>query len=392
MLSQACLAEYEAFRKQVRTNPNLTDDWGGARRKASASSTGGILTILERPGVGASNVAYHVIRGLSESGIAQHTLGYGDPGSIGDLACHWGFEEAINLKDGRASWEALVERTRSVLNQCRPQAIVAHREFPWAWILSEIVGVRRIVMCHGGPFTYRVMDTPLEQELAERLQRVDRVAVPSRFMREHLRHRCGLKDAHTQLMRGAYDPELFHPGGRTKSEGSLRVIFVGRLEPDKGPDRFVKAVKLALEQNCSLQATVLGDGRMRSELEQSCHGTPIHFEGSVSSRVVAETLRSSDVILVPSRTEGLGLQTIEALACRVPVVAARVGGLQELVSESGAGLLVESTEEMADSLVRLSEDEELREALAHKGPDFLAKEPMDWDSLVRKWKAELSIS
>ena len=141
---------------------------------------------------------------------------------------------------------------------------------------------------------------------------------------------------------------------------------------------------------CSIKATVLGDGRLRSEFEQLCNGEPFHFEGSVSSRVVAETLRSSDVILVPSRTEGLGLQTIEALACGVPVVAARVGGLQELVSESGAGFLVESTEEMADSLVRLSKDEELREALAHKGPEFLAREPMDWDSLVRKWEAELS--
>lgn len=390
MLSQACLAEYEAFRRQVRTNPNLTDDWGAGQQRAPASSTGGVLTILERPGVGASNVAYHVIRGLSESGFPQHTLGYGNPGSIGELACHRGFEEAINLKDGRASWKALVEQTRSLLQECRPQAVVAHREFPWAWILSEIEGVRRVIMCHGGPFTYRVMGTPLEKELAERLDRVDRVAVPSKFIREHLRVRCGLKDTKTLLMRGAYDPELFHTRGRTESDGPLRVCYVGRLEPDKGPDRFVEAVKLALEQGCSIQATVLGDGRMRSELEQSCHGAPIRFEGSVSSRVVAETLRSSDVILVPSRTEGLGLQTIEALACGVPVVAARVGGLQELVSESGAGFLVESTEEMADSLVRLSEDEDLRQALSHKGPDFLAREPMDWDFLVRKWEAELT--
>jgi glycosyltransferase involved in cell wall biosynthesis len=75
---------------------------------------------------------------------------------------------------------------------------------------------------------------------------------------------------------------------------------------------------------------------------------------------VAPPLASADVFLLPSETESFGLSALEALACGVPVVGSRVGGLPEVVDDGGSGFLhpVGDFESMAASVIRLVENRE----------------------------------
>jgi len=399
MLTRETLAAYEVFREQVRTNPALADAWGetGAHTALEGAARRSVVTILERPGVGASNTAFHVIRGLRDRGIPQRALGYGDRGSIRDLAPYRAFDAAIAVRDPSESWAALRGLLAGLIDECAPRAVVTQREFPWAWMLAELRAgrpdLRSIVTCNGGPLLFRVRDTPLEREMAAALARADLVVAISKYVRDHLVRRLGLEAGKVTVIRGGYDPEIFHARGREENDGPLRVAYVGRLEPDKAPDRFVEVVRLVSEAGVPLRATIVGDGAMRPELERSASRIAplgaVRFTGSVGSRRVAEVLRRSEVLVVPSRTEGLGIQTLEALACGVAVVASRVGGLKEILSESRAGLLASSTDEMAAMLGSLAGDEALRRELAEAGPAFLSREHMDWESVADCWEHQL---
>lgn len=137
------------------------------------------------------------------------------------------------------------------------------------------------------------------------------------------------------------------------------VAFVGRLSVEKSPEVLLRAAA-GLEH-----AVVLaGDGPLRAHLEVEARGRA-RFLGFVAD--VAPLLAAADVLALPSRTEGLPLAVLEAMAAGVPVVASAVGALPEVL-EGGAGLLVPPGDVAAlrAALVRLR-DPGLRSALAAAG-------------------------
>ena len=129
---------------------------------------------------------------------------------------------------------------------------------------------------------------------------------------------------------------------RTRSEGErenacLRLIFVGSLaQLYKGPDVLLRALAECVAKGLDARLTILGDGRHRSELEslsrELCLGERVFFRGKIpSGRPVWEALRSSDLFVLPSRTEGLPRAMIEAMAVGLPCIGSRIGGIPELL-------------------------------------------------------------
>ncbi|HEX2639601.1 MAG TPA: glycosyltransferase, partial [Pyrinomonadaceae bacterium] len=87
---------------------------------------------------------------------------------------------------------------------------------------------------------------------------------------------------------------------------------------------------------------------------------------------IADYLGVSDVFLLPSELESFGLAALEAQACEVPVIATRIGGLPEVVSEGETGYLsdVGDTNKMAEDALRLVNDDDLRRAFGEKGREL----------------------
>jgi glycosyltransferase involved in cell wall biosynthesis len=148
-----------------------------------------------------------------------------------------------------------------------------------------------------------------------------------------------------------------------------RLIAVGRL---KAPKDFVTLVRaLATLPEGSFEAVIVGDGPDRELVEHEIAGLglsgAVRLVGERSD--VTQLLADSDVFVLSSRSEGLPVAVLEAMAAELPIVASSVGGLGELVIDGETGILVPAGDVKAfgAALGRLVADPELRRALGAAG-------------------------
>jgi glycosyltransferase involved in cell wall biosynthesis len=166
---------------------------------------------------------------------------------------------------------------------------------------------------------------------------------PSRFTRDELEaHGVGP----VGIWRGGVDAELFHPKRRTlemrvrlsngRPDGPL-LLYVGRVSAEKNLASFAEI----LDGVRGARLAIVGDGPERPALERRFErfGGRVHFAGFLRGAQLAEAFASADVFVMPSKTETLGFVALEAMASGLPVVAARAGGLTDVVADGENGAL-----------------------------------------------------
>ncbi len=129
------------------------------------------------------------------------------------------------------------------------------------------------------------------------------------------------------------------------------LLYVGNMEPVKGTDLAIEAFCLLGKVYDDLIFVLVGDGTIRPDLEQVVGQAGIsgrvRFEGRKPNSEVAQYLNSADLLVMPSRNEGRPAAIMESLASGTPVVATRVGGIPELISDENLGRLVDPEDPQA---------------------------------------------
>jgi glycosyltransferase involved in cell wall biosynthesis len=172
------------------------------------------------------------------------------------------------------------------------------------------------------------------------------------------------------LWQRGVDTESFHPDLASQemrshlSQGnpdSPLLLYVGRLGAEKEIDR----IKPVLEAIPNARLALVGDGPNRQVLENYFAGTPTHFVGYLKGKELGAAYASADAFIFPSRTETLGLVLLEAMAAGCPVVAARSGGIPDIVTDGVNGYLFNPTDELGAiaATQRLLQHPEARETL-----------------------------
>jgi glycogen synthase len=165
-----------------------------------------------------------------------------------------------------------------------------------------------------------------------------------------------------------------------------RVIFVGRLAPQKRP---LDLVAIAERLPPPAHLVIVGDGPQRAALEAQISRTPvhdrIHLVGFVVHRRVLAFFAHADVLVLPSAYEELGTVLIEAMAAGLPVVATRVGGIVNVVQHEVTGLLATAGDVagLAAAVTRLLNDRELAARLAATARRY-AFEHHSWPVLAQR--------
>lgn len=132
------------------------------------------------------------------------------------------------------------------------------------------------------------------------------------------------------------------------------IMFLGRFSAPKNPKRFIDIIELVKKQNQSVKALMIGKG----ELEEECKNLII--DRGLADCICLKgfqknpygLLNSTKVLCMPSEWEGYGLAAVEAFSLGVPVIAAPVGGLKDLVTEK-SGKLCTTNDQFADEILRL---------------------------------------
>lgn len=169
----------------------------------------------------------------------------------------------------------------------------------------------------------------------------------------------------------------FHPAHQPVASSAqdtrvaMRVIAVGGFREVKRYDVLVQALGIAVARGVDVHATLVGDGETRATIESlvAASGLDAHVRFAGSTDGVAALLRSADVLVSSSDSESFSLVAAEAMACALPVVATRSGGIEEIVVDGETGYLVApgDSEGIASSLGRLSTDPELGRRMGRLG-------------------------
>lgn len=199
-----------------------------------------------------------------------------------------------------------------------------------------------------------------------------------------------------RLWNKGVDSESFHPRYRSH-EMRLRlsngepekplIVHVGRL----GVEKSLGFIKGVMDKLPEARVAFIGDGPYREELEKMFEGMPAVFTGMLGGEVLSQAYASGDVFIMPSESETLGFVVLEAMSSGIPVVAARAGGIPDIIpadQEGKTGYLY-SPGDLEDCLSKLKPllfDKELRETIGKAARNEMEK--FDWKAATRKVRNE----
>lgn len=266
--------------------------------------------------------------------------------------------------DGPRFWFSLPWRLRREVRRFRPDAIVAQSPYEAAAALAARTGVPVIVELHGDWRTFsRLYGSPARRRLARLADAVGGWAV-----RESAKVRA-VSPYTAELARAAgrepdaqfpafMDLEPFTAPVQPLPEQPV-ILFIGVLEPYKNVDGLAEAWRLARERIPDATLHIVGDGTRADLIRRLVTEGRVSWDRRLDTRDVVHALDEANLLVLPSRSEGMGRVVIEAQLRGRPVLGSAVGGIPDLVHDGVDGMLVSpEPRAIAAALVELLGDRE----------------------------------
>lgn len=283
--------------------------------------------------------------------------------------------------DGALFYALLPLRVARELRRTRPDVVLVQGAQETALVLAgralARVETKVVADLHGDPgAATRLYGSPLRGALSGLGDRLGRLA---------LRRADGVRtisDYTTRLVReqgveptatfpAFMDLDPFTATAPVELPERVTALFVGVLERYKAVDVLADAWRLAARQVPGATLHVVGQGTMTHVVERLVAELPerVRWTRSLPTAEVAAAMDGATVLVLPSRSEGLGRVVIEAFCRARGVVASRVGGIPDVVEDGVSGVLVEpgDAESLAGALVRVLSDRALAERLGAAG-------------------------
>jgi glycosyltransferase involved in cell wall biosynthesis len=302
----------------------------------------------------------------------------------------------VRRLDGIAFWLALPVRVGRLLREFRPEAVVCQTAFEaGATLLARAavrVPVRIVVEVHGdwrtstrlyGSSSRRFLSGLGDAVAAAALRRADAVRTVSPFTAGLVRELGIEPDADFPAF---MDLEPF-TGPPKPLPVQPVALFIGVLEAYKNVDGLADAWRLAAKRAPAAQLHLVGDGS-RTDIAEALARAGARWDRQLSPAEIAAALDAATVLLLPSRSEGMGRVLVEAFCRGRGVIGTRAGSIPDLVEHGVSGLLVppDDTRALADAIATVLTDRELADrlgagALAKAGPWL--QTPEDYARRVR---------
>lgn len=307
-------------------------------------------------------------------------------------------ERVIDLARGRVglSRSAVARYYEPIAEAIRtrePAFVLAHNAPVLPWLLRDTEH-RVVLYAHNDLLrTYsrlesgRVLDSVgaivcVSDSLAERT----RASLPERLAER------------VRVVRNGIDCDRFTPASNSEGTASatrdaqLRVMFVGRMIAEKGPDVLIRAAERLARPD--LEFLLVGSQgfardapfspyehelRRLADDATAASGASIRFEPFVDRSALPALLRSADLFVVPSRwAEPSGLTAAEGLATGLPVIASRAGGLPDVVGSAGVLVEPDDPSALAEAIAMLADDAEARRLMSQRARAHAIAHDWSW--------------
>ncbi|MBR5272581.1 MAG: glycosyltransferase [Clostridia bacterium] len=172
-----------------------------------------------------------------------------------------------------------------------------------------------------------------------------------------------------------------------KSPDVMRVVFLGRLQEEKGADRLLEAHNRLINEGKKVELFVIGDGcdmdKIHGYVEENNLSGSVHLFGYLDNPYI--NMKTADLFVCPSRAEGFGLVLVEAMLLDLPVVSTSCAGPNEILDGGKYGLIVEnSTEGIYNGIKTFVDEPELLKKYADLSA--LRREDYDYTKAIDKFK------
>ena len=331
---------------------------------------------------------------LAKRGHEVHFVSYAPPMRLGDGARERIKFHAVDmlsypLFEYPPYTDALASKLREVAVSESLDLVHMHYAIPHAvsaYLAREMLKPERylpvVTTLHGTDITLVGRDPSFLPITRFGIEQSDAVTVISRYLKDATLETfctgCGI-----EVIYNFIDAEYYkrRPNDALRKElaprGEKIIVHVSTFRPIKRITDCIEILARIVGNDCGhVRLVMCGDGPERADAQALAEhlgvGHCVTFVGKQPQNQIRDYLSVADLLLLPSQSESFGLAALEAMACGVPVIATRVGGIPEVVEDGGCGFLSEvgDVEAMSKAALRVLNDPDERERLGRRGREI----------------------
>jgi len=190
-------------------------------------------------------------------------------------------------------------------------------------------------------------------------------------------HQNDVPEEKLNVIVNGVDTDLFRPSEHEKAEDFIDFIYVGRLSYDKGVHILIRAFREFHKQDPRSRLTLIGDGMLKSMLNDQDSGGSIRWLGNIKHDHIPAFLQDADVFVVPMSIGPLtaSMSVLEAMSCGLPLITTSAADADRILSPS-EGILVEpeSVQAVVEAMHVLAEDHRLRASMGRQCREKILRE------------------
>ena len=273
---------------------------------------------------------------------------------------------------------------RKLIREFKPEIVHIHYlAVGWAELIS-IIGIKNLIISvWGSDIIFDNGKEPLKLRIYKYflLNRARYICATTHFLAKETKKYLQKKKTINVIPFGVDTKLLKNLNNKKRiyNKSKIKIGFVKHLQPKYGPHVLLVAFKKVVNEYPNVELIIVGKGYLENKLKNMAINLKIEnkvkFLGYYPQNKIKDVYLDIDIFVMPSKSEAFGVAAIESQSMEIPVVASRIGGIPEAVQDGITGILVKpgDSDELADELMRLIKNDEMRFKMGVNGRKFVKK-------------------
>lgn len=299
---------------------------------------------------------------------------------------------AVNLKylkfGGGIGYYLNVFEVKKIIKKFKPDIINAHYATGYG-TLARLSKCKPLVISVWGSdvFDFPWIKKSNRRLVCKNLNYADAIASTSYAMANETRRVLDNQNKEITVTPFGVDLGLFYPSVSKTINKNKIIGIVKYLEPIYDIPLLINAFEIIKHYKENVELHIYGDGKLKDELIEMCIRKKIndcvHFMGTIPNYEVPNALRTMDVFVNCSKQESFGVAIVEAMACKIPVVATDCEGYKEIIDKDDLGIIIHKRDPqlLAESIIYILENPSIASEMAEKAFKKVCNQ-YDWEKNV----------